>query len=117
MKNKELNDLKDDLAKFASDRDWDKFHSPKNLAMALSGEAGELADVFQWLTEEESKSLTDKQRGRAAEEMADVFMYLLRMSDKLDIDLIEAAHKKLAINAEKYPIERCYGIGKKYNEL
>ncbi|KAB0300697.1 nucleotide pyrophosphohydrolase [Vibrio fortis] len=117
MKNKELNDLKDDLAKFASDRDWDKFHSPKNLAMALSGEAGELADVFQWLTEEESKSLTDKQRGRAAEEMADVFMYLLRMSDKLDIDLIEAAHKKLAINAEKYPVERCYGIAKKYNEL
>lgn len=117
MKNKELNELKDELAKFARDRDWDKFHSPKNLAMALSGEAGELADVFQWLTEEESKNPTYKQRGRAAEEMADVFMYLLRMSDKLDIDLIEASHKKLAINAEKYPVERCYGIAKKYNEL
>lgn len=117
MKSKELESLQDQLAKFAKDRDWDKFHSPKNLTMALAGEAGELVEVFQWLTESESQCLTSKQKGRAEEEIADVFLYLLRLSDKLDIDLIEAANKKLAINEAKYPVERCYGTAKKYTEL
>ncbi|QJY35194.1 nucleotide pyrophosphohydrolase [Vibrio europaeus] len=117
MKNNELECLKRKLAEFAVKRDWDKFHSPKNLSMAIAGEAGELVEVFQWLSEEESKTLTSKQVAQAKEEIADVFLYLLRISDKLDIDLVEAANKKIEINAAKYPVERCYGVSKKYNEL
>ena len=117
MKSKELKTLTSKLASFAQDRDWDQFHSPKNLSMALSGEAGELVEVFQWLTEEESKNLTIKQKDRAEEELADVFLYLLRLSDKLNIDLVEAANKKLIVNEKKYPIERSYGIAKKYTDL
>ncbi|EPN7876900.1 nucleotide pyrophosphohydrolase [Vibrio vulnificus] len=117
MKSKELETLTSMLAEFARERDWDKFHSPKNLSMALSGEAGELAEIFQWLTEEESKSLTTKQKERAEEEIADVFLYLLRLSDKLDINLLNAANRKIEINRTKYPIERCFGTAKKYNDL
>lgn len=117
MKSKELETLTHILAEFAQERDWDKFHSPKNLSMALSGEAGELVEVFQWLTEEESKSLSSKQKKRAEEEMADVFLYLLRLSDKLDIDLLDAASRKIEVNRTKYPVERCFGTSKKYNEL
>ncbi|PML58224.1 nucleotide pyrophosphohydrolase [Vibrio lentus] len=117
MKSKELESLTSKLSEFARERDWDKFHSPKNLSMALSGEAGELVEVFQWLTEEESKNLTSRQKERAEEEIADVFLYLLRLSDKLDIDLIEASSKKLALNEAKYPVERCYGTAKKYTDL
>lgn len=117
MKNTDLKKLQSALADFANDRDWNQFHSPKNLVMALSGEAGELAEVFQWLTEEESQNLTAKQQERAEEEIADVFLYLLRLSDKLRIDLIDVASKKLKVNEEKYPVERSFGTAKKYTEL
>lgn len=117
MKSKELETLTNILAEFARERDWDKFHSPKNLSMALSGEAGELAEIFQWLTEEESKSLTLKQKQRAEEEMADIFLYLLRLSDKLNIDLLDAANRKIEVNRTKYPVDRCFGTAKKYNDL
>ncbi|EJL6395949.1 nucleotide pyrophosphohydrolase [Vibrio navarrensis] len=117
MKSKELDTLVSKLEQFAQNRDWDKFHSPKNLSMALAGEVGELLEVFQWLTEPESQNLTSEQKRRAEEEIADVFLYLLRLSDKLDIDLIEAANKKLDLNETKYPAERCYGTARKYTEL
>lgn len=117
MKSNELTKLQHDLAEFASERDWDKFHSPKNLSMAMSVEAGELVEIFQWLTEEESLSLTQKQQLRAEEEIADVFLYLLRIADKLNVDLIQIAKNKIAINAEKYPVETCYSNATKYSDL
>ena len=104
------------LRQFAKDRDWDQFHSPKNLAMALSVEASELLEHFQWLTEEQSAELEGKKRNEVAEEMADVFLYLLRLADKLDIDLLEEANKKIVKNAEKYPAEKVKGSSKKYTE-
>ncbi|EOE0248997.1 nucleotide pyrophosphohydrolase [Klebsiella oxytoca] len=117
MKTNELIQIQNDLANFASERDWDKFHSPKNLSMAMSVEAGELVEIFQWLTDEESRNLTMKQKVRAEEEIADVFLYLLRIADKLNIDVVQVAKNKLATNAAKYPIEACYGNAKKYTDL
>ncbi|AIR03415.1 nucleotide pyrophosphohydrolase [Cedecea neteri] len=117
MKSKELYQLQNDLAEFAAARDWDKFHSPKNLSMAMSVEAGELVEIFQWLTDDESRNLSKKQQSRAEEEVADVFLYLLRIADKLNVDLIEVARVKLASNAEKYPINLSCGNAKKYTEL
>lgn len=117
MSNKDLEDLKMKLAQFAQDRDWDKFHSPKNLVMALAGESGELVELFQWLTESDSRNLSNKQKHRVKEEIADVFLYLLRLSAKLDIDLIEAANNKILKNEVKYPIERCYGLSNKHTDL
>lgn len=114
---KELNKLQSDLAEFAKARDWDKFHSPKNLAMALAGESGELLEHFQWLTEEQSSNLTDEQKEEVATEVADIFMYLLRFSDKTGINLFEACEKKLAINAEKYPVSKSFGVSTKYTKL
>jgi NTP pyrophosphatase (non-canonical NTP hydrolase) len=104
------------LRQFAKDRDWDQYHSPKNLAMALSVEASELLEHFQWLTEKQSAELEGKKRDEVAEEMADVFLYLLRMADKLDIDLLEEANKKIVKNAEKYPAHKVKGSSKKYTE-
>ncbi|EOV0867803.1 nucleotide pyrophosphohydrolase [Vibrio parahaemolyticus] len=115
-----MNDLKQlqiKLQQFAKERDWEKFHSPKNLAMALSGEVGELIEHFQWLTEEESHNLSDKEKSLVEEEMADVFLYLLRLADKTNIDLLDASLRKLELNASKYPIEKSYGTSAKYNNL
>ena len=103
---RDLQELKERVRAFVAERDWERFHSPKNLAMALSVEASELVELFQWLTEEESAALDDARRRRAAEEMADVLWFLVRLSDRLDIDLLEAAARKLAANAEKYPADR-----------
>lgn len=105
------------LRAFASEREWEQFHSPKNLATALSVEAAELLEHFQWLTEEQSRSMPDDKRDAVAEEVADVFLYLLQLSDKLGIDPLDAARKKLQINALKYPVERAKGTSKKYSEL
>ena len=102
---------------FAADRDWDQFHSPKNLATALSVEAAELLEVFQWLTEEQSASLTPKQESAVKDELADVFLYLLRIADRLGIDLVAATDAKLARNAEKYPVNRARGSIAKYTDL
>ncbi len=112
----DLGSIKVKLRQFAQVRDWDQFHSPKNLSMALAGEAGELLERFQWLTEEQSKSLSLEQQQAVEEEMADVFLYLLRLADKLNVDLMEVANNKLAKNELKYPPEKVRGSAKKYTD-
>jgi len=112
-----LSDLRDSLRSFAAERDWDQYHSPKNLATALIVEAGELLEHFQWLTEGASKSLTTKQLAEVREEIADVLIYLVRLADKLNIDLLDAAREKLEKNALKYPVKKSRGSSRKYTEL
>jgi len=114
---KDLDDLRDALRRFARERDWDQFHSPKNLASALVVEAAELLECFQWLTEEQSRALSDDDKRKVTEELADVFLYLIRLADKLDADLLEGARDKIAKNAEKYPVEKARGNAKKYTDL
>jgi len=104
------------LREFAVERDWEQFHSPKNLAMALVGEAGELAAEFQWLTEAQSQAPDAAQLARIRAECADVLNYLVRLADKLDIDLIAAANDKIADNARRYPADKVRGNSKKYTE-
>ena len=112
-----LTELRDAMRRFAAERAWERFHTPKNLAMALSGEAGELIEHFQWLTAEESASLPAPVREEVALEMADVLLYLVRLGDVLDIDLAEAARRKIAINAGRYPAEQVRGRAVKYDGL
>ena len=103
-------DLMYRVTTFAAERDWQQFHTPKNLAMALAGEAGELLAEFQWLTPTESQLKPDDPRYSAVEEeMADVFIYLIRLSEVLAIDLVEAAERKLVINADRYPVQLSRG--------
>jgi len=109
--------LTERLRTFAKARDWSQFHSPKNLAAALSVECGELLEHFQWLTEEQSRHLTENQKQAVTMEVADVFIYLLQLCDTLHIDLLGAANEKLALNELKYPVERARGSSKKYTEL
>lgn len=104
-----LDALRARLAEFAAARDWDQFHSPKNLAMALIAEAAELVEHFQWLTEAQSRDLPDATRDAVAAELADILIYLIRTADKLDIDLIEAAWAKIRRNEERYPVGRSRG--------
>ena len=106
--------LKQQLADFAQARDWDQFHSPKNLAMALNVEAAELLEHFQWLTEQQSAALDDQVLEQVAAELADIQIYLVRLSDKLGVDLAEAVQTKMRSNAEKYPAERVRGSAAKY---
>ena len=113
----ELETLRDQLREFSAARDWDQFHSPKNLAMALSAEAGELLEVFQWLTEEQSRALDAKAHAAVSEEIADVLLYLVRLGDQLGIDPIAAAQRKLVDNERKYPRDKSRGNAKKYTEL
>lgn len=105
--------------KFAKDRDWEQFHSPKNLVMALTGEVGELSEIFQWMTEADSKAAgTNPSTAEAVkDELADVLLYLVRLSSALGVDLNEAVTQKLLKNAQKYPAEKAKGSSKKYNEL
>ncbi|QJR15263.1 nucleotide pyrophosphohydrolase [Usitatibacter palustris] len=114
---KDLDGLRDQVRAFARARDWEQFHSPKNLAMALSAESGELLEVFQWLTEAESRALTPQARNAAAEEIADVLIYLVRIADQLGIDPIAAAREKMVLNEKKYPADKARGTNKKYTEL
>jgi NTP pyrophosphatase (non-canonical NTP hydrolase) len=109
--------IRDELRRFAADRDWDQFHSPKNLASALAVEAAELLEPFQWLTEEQSRTLTAEQSQAVREEMADVLLYLIRLADKLDVDLVAAASDKIVRNSAKYPVEKARGSNKKYTNL
>jgi NTP pyrophosphatase (non-canonical NTP hydrolase) len=111
-----LLDLRDALRQFAADRDWDQFHSPKNLAAALSVEAAELLERFQWLTEDESRNLPPAALAKVREELADVLNYLVRLADKLDVDLLEAARDKIRINAHKYPADQVRGSARKYSD-
>lgn len=112
----DLTQLRNQLRDYVQARDWDQFHSPKNLVMALSVEASELLEHFQWLSEEQSHSLTPEKREQVAQEMSDVLVYLVRLADKLDIDLLEAADAKLKLNALKYPADKVRGSAKKYTE-
>lgn len=112
----DLNSLRAALRKFALDRDWAQFHSPKNLAMALAVESAELLEHFQWLTEAQSGDLQPEKREAVAQEMADVLLYLIQLADKLDVDLLDAAGRKLEINEKKYPISLARGSNRKYNE-
>ena len=109
-----LNALRDALRQFAAERDWDQFHSPKNLSMALSVEVSELLEHMQWLTEEQSQNLPVKTHQEVTEELADTLMYLVRIADKLDVDLLEAASQKLVQNHKAYPAEKVRGSAKKY---
>jgi dCTP diphosphatase len=108
--------LRDKLRTFAEARDWDQFHSPKNLSMALMVEVAELMEHFQWLTEEQSGDLVAEKKAVVAEELADILLYLVRLSDKLEVDLTEAALHKLEKNAVKYPAEQVRGSSRKYSE-
>lgn len=112
----DLDEIKEKLRQFAMARDWDQFHSPKNLSMALAGEVGELIELFQWLTEEQSNNLSREQRGAVEEEVADIFLYLLRLADKLGVDLLKAANNKIIINEQRYPVDKVKGSSKKYTE-
>lgn len=105
------------LDQFANDRDWQQFHSPKNLASALVVEAGELLEHFQWLTEDQSRALTPEKRAAVGAEVADVLLYLVQLSTALNIDPIAAAEAKLKVNGQKYPPEKARGTSKKYDEL
>lgn len=113
----ELEKVKIRLRQFAEERDWDQFHSPKNLSMALSAEVAEIVEHFQWLTEKQSQNLPQHKLDEVETELADTFIYLIRLADKLNIDLLTAAQSKIEINEHKYPIEKAKGNAKKYTEL
>ena len=112
-----LDQLRDALRAFTAARDWDRFHSPKNLAMALSVEAAELLEVFQWMTESDSRNLEPAAKAAASEEIADVLLYLILLSDALGIDPVAAAERKMVANAQKYPVEKARGTSAKYTRL
>jgi len=111
-----LHDLTLRVRQFAAERDWEQFHTPKNLAMALVGEAGELAAEFQWLTAAQSAAPDAEQLARIRAESADVLIYLVRLADKLGFDLLAATAAKIQENERRYPIEKVRGSSKKYNE-
>lgn len=111
-----LDDLNTQLLAFARERDWEQFHSPKNLSMALAGEAGELLEHFQWLTEAQSASLDDGRKEAVALEMADILIYLIRLAERLQIDLVDAAYRKMAINRQRYPKDRVRGDARRADE-
>ncbi|GAB3099634.1 nucleotide pyrophosphohydrolase [Pseudomaricurvus hydrocarbonicus] len=111
-----LDELRQRMRDFTDTRDWEQFHSPKNLSMALSVEASELVECFQWLTEEQSNSLSADQLAAVADEIADVQMYLVRLADKVGVDIVSAVDQKIVKNEKKYPVEKVKGSSKKYNE-
>ena len=113
----ELAGLRDALRRFAAERDWEQFHTPRNLATALSVEAAELLEPFQWLTDEQSCGLAPQTLASVREEMADVLLYLVRLADVLDVDLLAAARDKMVLNAQKYPIDKARGNSRKYTGL
>jgi NTP pyrophosphatase (non-canonical NTP hydrolase) len=111
-----LNQIKTRLRDFAAARDWDQFHSPKNLAMALIVEAAELVEHFQWLTEAQSQTLPPDKLAEVEQEIADIQIYLIRLADKLGIDMEQAVNAKIALNEKKYPAEKVRGSAEKYND-
>jgi len=117
MNSDNLNALTLRLREFADTRDWNQFHSPKNLCMALGVETAEITEHFQWLTEEQSRNLPQDKLAEVANELADTLLYLVRLADKLDIDLLDAAFKKIELNEQKYPVDKARGNAKKYTEF
>ena len=113
----EFKKWKDYLRGFAKERDWEQFHNPKNLSMALSVEAGELVELFQWLSLEQASKPDEQLKERAGEELSDVILYSIRMADKLGIDLDAAIARKTKMNEDKYPIDKAKGLAKKYTDL
>ena len=111
-----IEQIKVRLREFSAERDWDQFHSPKNLAMALIVEAAELVEHFQWLREEESTSLPADKLEEIEQELADIQIYLIRLADKLDIDLMNAVDSKINLNEKKYPVSKVKGSARKYSE-
>jgi NTP pyrophosphatase (non-canonical NTP hydrolase) len=117
VKNKDsLDSLREKINQFVTERDWAQFHTPKNLAMAMIVEAAELVEQFQWDTPQESQNLSAEKREAVAHELADTFVYLLRIAEVLEIDLIDATNKKIALNALKYPVDKARGRNAKYTE-
>jgi len=117
MEHTDLDTLKHRLREFADSRDWNQFHSPKNLCMALGIEVAEISEHFQWLTEEQSRNLPPEKLAEVASELADTLLYLVRLADKLGVDLAAAAEAKIETNARKYPVEKARGNAKKYTEF
>ena len=117
MSASDIHTLKLNLREFADVRDWNQFHSPKNLSMALSVEVAELVEHFQWLTEEQSRNLPQDKLGEVSSELADTLLYLVRLADKLEIDLMKAALNKIELNGKKYPVDQSRGNAKKYTEF
>lgn len=111
-----LDELSRRLVEFARARDWEQFHSPKNLAMALIAECAELVEHFQWLTEEQSYALPADKRDEVALELADILIYLVRCAQRLDVDLLAAAQRKIALNEARYPVERVRGDARRASE-
>lgn len=114
---KRLDRLKATLARFAKERDWDQFHTAKNLAMGVSVEAAEIAEIFMWLTPEQGENLSKEEVAHLKDELADTFVYLLKLAGRYDIDLIAAAEAKMRKNAKKYPVGKSRGLAKKYTQL
>jgi len=112
----DLASLRGLVRQFADERDWDKFHTPKNLATALSVEASELLEPFQWLTSGDKSELDEGKQAAIRHEMADVLLYLVRLADKLDVDLYQACLEKMDINQAKYPAEKVHGDSRKYSD-
>ena len=117
MEERSFKTLAAELRTFAAERDWDQFHSPKNLAMALAVEAAELMEHFQWLTEDQSSSLPPEKLQQVREEIGDVMIYLIRLADRLGTNPVEAAFEKLEVNRVKYPTDKVRGSSKKYTEI
>ena len=111
-----MKELLAQIKQFNDERDWEQFHSPKNLVMALMVETAEIGEIFQWLSEDASKNLSEDRLKRVSEELGDVFIYLVNLADKLGIDLNKAAMEKLKKNSEKYPAEKVRGSSRKYTE-
>ncbi|MES9870688.1 MAG: nucleotide pyrophosphohydrolase [Sedimenticola sp.] len=116
MSTDSLDQLNRRLLEFAQARNWEQFHSPKNLSMALIAECAELVEHFQWLTEEQSLNLQDEKKEEVTLELADIFIYLIRCAERLDIDLVEAAYRKIEINEQRYPAEKVYGDARRSDE-
>lgn len=116
MPEQTIQDLSQRLLAFARERDWEQFHSPKNLAMALAGESGELLEHFQWLTEAQSQQLAADKKEAVAMELADILIYLLRLGERLDVDILDAAYRKMAINESRYPAQKVKGDARRADE-
>lgn len=118
MKNIDLEKLNQDILTFVQEREWEQFHSVKNLSMALSVEASELMEIFQWMSEDSSNAIKSdsKNLAKLEDEVADVFVYLMRILHKTDIDLEQVVRRKMKKNADKYPVDLARGNSKKYND-